>query len=128
MKAIRVVLVILLAVAAKASFAGEIKPYSQAEFDELTSQGKPVLLDVYANWCPTCRSQRPTIDNLMAQPQYKNVTMLVIDFDNAAALLKIYHVRMQSTLIVFKGKQEVGRSVGDTNPTSIEALVRKAVN
>jgi hypothetical protein len=34
---------------------------------------------------------------------------------------------MQSTLIVFKGKREAGRSAGDTNAASIEALLAKAI-
>ena len=33
----------------------------------------------------------------------------------------------QSTLIVFKGKNEIARTTGDTNKTSIEALVAKSL-
>jgi hypothetical protein len=36
-------------------------------------------------------------------------------------------VQKQSTLIVFKGKQEAGRSTGDTNAGSIAALVGKSI-
>ena len=38
-----------------------------------------------------------------------------------------FNVQRQSTLIVFKGKQEAGRSVGDTNAASIEALLAKGL-
>jgi hypothetical protein len=33
---------------------------------------------------------------------------------------------MQITLIVFRGRDEIGRSVGDTNPASIESLLDMA--
>lgn len=36
-------------------------------------------------------------------------------------------MRTQSTLIVFKGKQETGRSTGDTNADSIAALLGKSI-
>jgi thioredoxin 1 len=36
-------------------------------------------------------------------------------------------VQKQSTLIVFKGRQEAGRSTGDTNASSIETLLAKAI-
>jgi thioredoxin 1 len=36
-------------------------------------------------------------------------------------------VQKQSTLIVFKGTQETGRSTGDTNAASIEGLLAKAL-
>ena len=35
--------------------------------------------------------------------------------------------RMQSTLIVFKGNKEAGRSSGETDPKAIGALLEKAV-
>jgi thioredoxin 1 len=34
---------------------------------------------------------------------------------------------MQSTLIVYKGKTEMGRSTGDTNEASITSLLNKAL-
>jgi thioredoxin len=34
---------------------------------------------------------------------------------------------MQSTLIIFRGRTELGRSVGDTDAKSIEALLDRTV-
>jgi hypothetical protein len=48
---------------------------------------------------------------------------LEVDFDTAKDVLKRFRVTQQSTLIVFRGKSEVGRSTGDTNPASIRRLV-----
>lgn len=120
----------LLALASLASIAmaGEIKPFSQKEFDALTHEGKPVVLDISATWCPTCKEQKPIIDGLMKQPAYKDVTLLTIDFDSAKSTLKKFKVSMQSTLVAFKGEKEVGRSVGDTTPAGLEGLIKKTVN
>lgn len=121
---------LLLAVTSLASLAmaGEIKPYSQQEFDKLTAEGKPVLLDISAPWCPTCKQQKPIIESLMKLPTYKDVTTLTIDFDTSKPTLRKFKVTSQSTLVVFKGAKEVGRSVGDTNPEGIEGLIKKASN
>lgn len=108
--------------------AGEIKPFSQAGFDALAAAGKPVVLDISATWCPTCKAQKPIIDSLMKQPAYKDVTLMTIDFDSEKPTLKKFKVNMQSTLVAFKGTQEVGRSVGDTNPEGLEGLIKKTVN
>lgn len=120
----------LLSVASLASLAmaGEIKPYSQQEFDKLTAEGKPVLLDISAPWCPTCKQQKPIIESLMKQPAYKDVTTLTIDFDTSKPTLKKFKVTSQSTLVAFKGAKEAGRSVGDTNPDGIESLIKKAIH
>ena len=108
--------------------AGEIKPFDQKEFDKLTHEGKPVVLDISATWCPTCKAQKPIIDGLMKQPAYKDVTLMTIDFDAAKPTLNRFKVTMQSTLVAFRGDKEVGRSVGDTTPQGLEGLVKKTLN
>lgn len=121
---------VLLALASFASIAmaGGIKPFNQKEFDTLTHEGKPVVLDISAPWCPTCKEQKPIIDGLMKQPAYKDVTLMTIDFDSAKPTLKKFKVTMQSTLVAFKGEKEVGRSVGDTTSAGLEGLIKKTVN
>jgi thiol:disulfide interchange protein len=102
-------------------------PYSQQAFDAAQSAGKPILLHITAPWCPTCRAQKPILSVLEGQPKYKDMVALDIDFDTSKALLRQLHVTQQSTLIVYKGKTEVGRSTGDTDMMSIEALLDKAI-
>ncbi|HEX5394543.1 MAG TPA: thioredoxin family protein [Rhodocyclaceae bacterium] len=113
---------------ASIAMAGEIKVFSEQEFDRLTQAGKPVVVDVSATWCPTCKQQKPILEGLMKQPAYKDVTLLTLDFDTNKPTLKKFKVAMQSTLVAFKGAKEVGRSVGDTNAESIDALFKKATD
>jgi thiol-disulfide isomerase/thioredoxin len=110
------------------AMAGDIQPFNQQDFDKLTHDGKPVVLDISATWCPTCKAQKPIIDGLMKQAAYKDVTLMTIDFDSAKPTLKKFKVTMQSTLVAFKGDKEVGRSVGDTTPEGLEGLIKKTVN
>ena len=116
-----------LSAVASIAMAGEIKPYTQAEFDKLAQKGKSVVVDVSATWCPTCKEQKPIVDGLMKQPAYKDVTLLTVDFDKEKPTLKKFKVSMQSTLVAFKGGKEVGRSTGDTTPAGLEGLVKKTV-
>jgi thiol-disulfide isomerase/thioredoxin len=110
------------------AMAGDIKPFDQGAFDKLTQEGKPVVLDINATWCPTCKAQKPIIDGIMKQPAYKDVTLMTLDFDADKPTLKKFKVTMQSTLVAFKGDKEVARSTGDTTPAGLEALVKKTVN
>jgi thiol-disulfide isomerase/thioredoxin len=117
-----------LSAAFSLAMAGEIKPFNQQAFDQLTHDGKPVVLDISATWCPTCKAQKPIVDGLMRRPAYKDVTLMTIDFDADKPLLKKFRVTMQSTLVAFKGGREVARSVGDTTPEGLEGLIKKTVN
>ena len=89
--------------------------------------GKAVLVEVAAPWCPTCKAQQPILGKLLSTDKFKSFVKLDIDFDSQKTELRSLKVQQQSKLIVFKGDKEVGRSVGDTNPASIEALLAKAL-
>lgn len=101
--------------------------FSQAAFDAAIKAGKPVLIDVSAPWCPTCKAQAPILSELARQPRFKNLVVFNVDFDSQKDALRGLKAQQQSTLIVFKSGAEVGRSVGDTNKASIEALLARAI-
>ena len=110
-----------------AAYAMDKKPFDAKAFDAAQAAGKPILLEVHAPWCPTCKAQEPILSQLSKEPKFKNIVRFNIDFDSQKALLRQFNVRQQSTLIVFKGKTEAGRSTGDTSAASIEALLAKAI-
>lgn len=116
-----------LALCAGTAMAADPKPFSQQAFDQLTHEGKPVVVDVAAPWCPTCRAQKPIIEKLSQQAAYKDVAVLTVNFDEDKAALKSFKVSSQSTLIAFKSGKEAARTVGDTTPAGIEALFKKAL-
>jgi thioredoxin len=107
--------------------AADKKPFDQAAFEAAQASGKPVLVHVSAPWCPTCKAQAPILLRLGSEPRFKELVSFNIDFDSQKDLLRKFNVQKQSTLIVFKGRQETGRSTGDANAASIEALLAKAI-
>jgi hypothetical protein len=50
-----------------------------------------------------------------------------MDFDTQKDDVRALEAQRQSTLIVFKGETEKGRSVGDTNEASIATLLESAL-
>lgn len=119
----------LIALAALASplQAQPIQPFSLAALKAAQSAGKPVLVDAYAPWCPTCRAQAPTIDKLASDPGYRNLVILRLDYDNQAAEKKVLGISKQSTLIAYRGTHEVGRIVGVTDPAQLRAFAAAAL-
>ena len=122
---------LLLAAAAGAlmaapSLAAEKVDYTPAAFDAALSGGNPILVWIHASWCPTCKAQAPTLAKIEAESQYKDLMVFRVDFDSQKDAVKRFGARMQSTLIAFRDGRETGRSVGDTDPVSIAALVAKA--
>ena len=103
------------------------KPFDQKAFEAAQAAGTPILVEVTAPWCSVCKAQAPILSKLRNDARFKNLVSFNVDFDSQKDLLKKFNVQKQSTLIVFKGRQEAGRSTGDTNAASIEALVAKSI-
>ena len=120
-------LVAVLLFSSAPAVAAEWKDYSPEALAAAQSAGKPIMVDVFAAWCPTCRAQSPILVKLTKQPKYRNLVVLKADFDAQKDDLRALNVRSQSTLIVFKGDTEIDRSVGSTNELSIEGLLDKTL-
>ena len=103
--------------------AAEWKPFDATKFAAAKKEGKSILVDIFAAWCPVCRAQNPILVQLTREPKFKDLVVLKVDFDSQKDDVRALKAQSQSTLIVFKGETEKGRSVGDTNPASIAALV-----
>lgn len=116
----------VLAGAALPARAATEAPFTQAAFAATQQQGKPILVDITASWCPTCAKQRPILAQLVKDPAFKDLQVYTVDFDAQKDVVRAMGAQMQSTLVVFRGKDEKGRSTGDTAPASIRALLEKA--
>jgi thioredoxin 1 len=109
------------------AYATETKVFDPASFDTAQKAGKPIFVAIHASWCPTCKAQKPILSDLMAEPKFKDLIYFVVDFDTQKDAVKFFGAQMQSTLIAFKGSTETGRSVGDTDRSSIAALLNKTL-
>lgn len=113
--------------AISAASAAERKAFDTASFEEAQQRGQRILVDISATWCPTCKAQKPIIDSLAEQPVNNDLVIFAVDFDSQQSVVREFRAQSQSTLIAFQGKTETGRSVGDTDPDSIAALVRSTL-
>jgi len=120
-------LLVLLAASITPISAAERTEYTQAKFDAARDAGKPILLEVWAAWCPVCRAQDPIIESVVKDPAFADLIILSIDFDKEKPLLRTLNVQKQSTLIAYKGAAEKGRSTGDTSAEGIRGLAKKAL-
>jgi thioredoxin-like negative regulator of GroEL len=109
------------------AWASTAVPFTAEAFKAAQALGAPILVEIHADWCPTCKAQTPILDQLTADPKFKDLKVFRVDFDAMKPVVRQFGAQMQSTLIVFKGSAEQGRSVGDTRQGSIAALLDKSL-
>ena len=97
-----------------------------ADFDRtVLGSGAPVLVDFYADWCAPCKLVAPLIDEL-AQTHKGTLLVVKVDTDQAPTLSERFAIRGIPTLILFKGGEEIGRSVG-FEPEKVRTMAQEAV-
>ncbi len=116
------------ALAAGPAGAATVTEFSPAAFTAAQQADQPILVDITASWCPTCAAQKPILSQLEAEPAFRGLHVFHVDFDSQKDVVRAFGARMQSTLIVFHGAVERGRSTGDTRAGSIAALLAKSAS
>lgn len=77
-----------------------------------STEGRPVLVEFYADWCPHCRRMRPVVD------QVRDVlgdmaTIYQFDSDAQEEDARQANVESLPTFIVYKDGKEVWRHSGE---------------
>jgi thioredoxin 1 len=123
---VRLALAASLLLSATLSHALTVTPYTPAALAAAQQAGEPLVLHFHASWCPTCRAQDKAFDALKADPSLK-LTLMEVDYDAEKALEKQMKVTAQSTLVVFHGATERGRSTGETDPARLKSTLQSAL-
>lgn len=106
---------------------GETQPYSVEAFRAAQAEQRPILIDVYASWCPTCRRQGQILETLLKEDELAELVVYKLDWDAQREIARGLGAPRQSTLIVYRGEEERGRLVAETRPDSIRELLLTAV-
>lgn len=101
--------------------------YDAGEFMMAQKKGKTIVVDVYADWCPTCRAQAPILDQLRTEKQSSDVLFVKVNYDEEKAFLREHRIPRQSTILVFKGMDEVARSIAQTDRRALRGAVLSAL-
>jgi len=107
--------------------AGEPRPFTQEAFTMAKAEGKTVLVDFHASWCPVCKKQAAVIPRVLQEEKFREVVVFTADYDTEKDLERQLKVNGQSTLVLFKGEKEVGREQDITTPAAIGKLLTKGL-
>jgi thioredoxin 1 len=85
---------------------------TEASFEaEVLESPRPVLVDVWADWCPPCRMVAPVVDAIAAGQQGK-LKLVMVNADEQPAVTRRYGIMSLPTLLLFVDGVEKLRLVG----------------
>ena len=101
--------------------------FNEELFKKAQSEGKVVVVSSWMKYCSSCANQMKVLQKAkkegeLSDIKFDNIEYFSFDVTNSE-IANLFDVKYQTTLLIFKGDQEVYRSIGETSEELIyEAL------
>ena len=112
---------VLFVLAFNAKAIGKETTFKKELFDKAQSEGKIVVVSSWIKYCTSCASQMKVLDK--AKNDFDNIEYFTFDVTNKE-IAEFFNIQYQTTLLIFKDKKEVYRSIGETT----KELIYEALN
>ena len=101
--------------------------FNKELFNKAQSEGKIVVVSSWMKYCSSCANQMKVLQKAkkegeLSDIKFDNIEYFSFDVTNSE-LANLLNVQYQTTLLIFKGNQEIYRSIGETT----EDLIYKAL-
>jgi len=98
--------------------------FNKELFDKAQSDGKVVIVSSWIKYCSSCASQMKVLNK--AKNEFDNIEYFTFDVTNKE-IAKFFDVQYQTTLLIFKDKKLVYRSIGETSKNLIYEAIKKSI-
>ena len=93
-------------------------------FDKAQAEGKVVIVSSWIKYCSSCASQMKVLDK--AKNDFNNIEFFAFDVTNKE-IAELFDVQYQTTLLIFKDKKLVYRSIGETTKDLIYKAIQSSI-
>ena len=107
------------------SFALDKKTtFNEKLFKNAQLEGKVVVVSSWIKYCSSCASQMKVLNK--ANKEFDNVEYFAFDVTNKE-IAELFDVQYQTTLLIFKDKKLVYRSIGETSKDLIYKAIKSSI-
>ena len=105
--------------------------FNKKLFDKAQSEGKVVIVSSWIKYCSSCASQMKVLNNAkndgkLFDIKFDNIEYFSFDVTNKD-IANLLNVKFQTTLLIFKNKSEIYRSLGETTEDLIYEALKKSI-
>ena len=105
--------------------------FNQKLFDKAQSEGKVIIISSWIEYCSSCLGQMKILqkaknDGKLNDIEFDNIEYFYFDVTNKN-IADFFNVQYQTTLIIFKDKKEVYRSLGETTKDLLYEAIKSSI-
>ena len=93
-------------------------------FNELIQSEKPVLVDIFAEWCGPCKMMAPILKQVKEEIG-DSASIVKVDVDKNPYAAAAYQVQGVPTLILFKEGKVLWRQSGVVQKNGLVGVIKK---
>ena len=94
-------------------------------FEKAKASGKTVVVNSYEVWCGTCSAQTKVLNQ--AEKEFKEIIFLSYEQSKNKDIAKKLDIKYWTTIVVYKGNNEVSRLIGQTKKETIYSAIKKGI-
>jgi len=95
------------------------------KFNNAQKNGKAIVVHSWNKNCGTCAKQLKIFAK--ATNDFEDVEFLFYEQTKYADIAKALNIKYWTTIVVFKGNQEIARAIGLSNKDAIYKIIKKAI-
>ena len=100
-------------------------------FNKALSEGKVVVVSSWIKYCSSCAKQMNVLETAkkegeLSDIKFDNIEYFTFDITNKK-IANLFNVKYQTTLLIFKGDQEIYRSIGETTENLIYEALKASI-
>ena len=99
--------------------------FSVETFEEAQASGKTIVINSYEVWCGTCKAQTKVLNQ--AEKEFKEIVFLSYEQSKNKDIAKKLNIKHWTTIVVYKGNNEVSRIIGQTKKEIIYLAIKKGI-
>ena len=94
-------------------------------FKNAKASGKTIVVNSYEVWCGTCSKQTKILNQ--AEKEFKDIIFLSYEQSKNKNIAQLLGIKFWTTIVVYKGDNEVTRIVGQTDKEIIYSAIQKGI-
>ena len=118
----KIILIIFTLISFNAFAVDKNTTFNNEVFKKAQADGKTVVIHSWNKTCYTCGQQIKILDQ--AEKEFSDILFLSFEQTKDKEIAKLLGIEYWTTIVVYKGNEEVARSIGQTKKSELYSLIK----